>query len=259
MVTPCWGRGCNAGQNLWQKLGNPAGLNIIENILLPSNIFSAPPPNINVEVIAPLQTNTSRTTLKFGRGEVLKCHHFYSRIHSMMFLPNYFFLYWWVEWLCPAGGEGELHGYSPLGERVGCMVTPHWGRGWVAWLLTTGGEGGLHGYFPLGKFVLWLLPTGRGVGCMVTFCWESWFHGYYPLGGVLSLFYGYSPLAERGWIAWLLPAGREGGLHGYFPLVERVGCMVTPCWDRGWVAWLLSTGGEGGLHGYSPLESGLTK
>ena len=27
-----------------------------------------------------------------------------------------------------AGGEGGLHGYSPLGERVGCTVTPHWGR-----------------------------------------------------------------------------------------------------------------------------------
>ena len=75
------------------KLGNPAGLNTILNLLLPSYIISAPPPpppNINVEVVAPSQTNTSRTTLKLGKGEVLKCHPFYSRIHSMMFLPNYF-------------------------------------------------------------------------------------------------------------------------------------------------------------------------
>ena len=42
----------------------------------------------------------------------------------------------------PAGGEGGLLDYSPLGERmgfwvtsrweVGLMVTSHWGRGWVA-------------------------------------------------------------------------------------------------------------------------------
>ena len=27
---------------------------------------------------------------------------------------------------------------SLLGERVGCMVSPRWGRGWAAWLLPTG-------------------------------------------------------------------------------------------------------------------------
>ena len=76
----------NAKQKLWQKLGNPAGLSTTLNILLPSNIISAPPPspNINVEVVVPSQTNTSRTTLKLGEGEggggVLKCHPFYSRI-----------------------------------------------------------------------------------------------------------------------------------------------------------------------------------
>ena len=59
----------NAGQKLWQKLGNPAGLNTILNILLASNIISAPPsPNINVEIVAHSQTNTSRTTLKLGEG-----------------------------------------------------------------------------------------------------------------------------------------------------------------------------------------------
>ena len=59
----------NAGQKLWQKLGNPAGLNTILNILLPSNIIPAPlSPNIDVDVIAHSQTNTSRTTLKLGEG-----------------------------------------------------------------------------------------------------------------------------------------------------------------------------------------------
>ena len=49
----------NARQKLWQKLGNPAGLNTILKILLPSNIIPAPPPpppNINVEVVAHAQT-----------------------------------------------------------------------------------------------------------------------------------------------------------------------------------------------------------
>ena len=31
-----------------------------------------------------------------------------------------------------------FQGYSPLGERWGCMITPRWGRGWVAWLLPAG-------------------------------------------------------------------------------------------------------------------------
>ena len=75
--------------------------------------------------------------------------------------------------------------------KLGCMVTPHWGRGWVAWLLPTGGEGGLHGYSPLGE----------RVGFMVTSCWGSCF--------------------------WLLSAG-EVGFQGFFPLGERVGCMVAP-------------------------------
>ena len=34
-----------------------------------------------------------------------------------------------------------FQGYSPLGERVGCMITP------------AGGEGGFFGYFLLGKLV----------------------------------------------------------------------------------------------------------
>ena len=90
----------NAGQNLWQKLGNLAGLSTILNILLPSNIIpfpllppSPPSPNINVEVIVHSQTNISRTTLKVGEGVVLKSHSFYSRIHSLISLPNYFVLH----------------------------------------------------------------------------------------------------------------------------------------------------------------------
>ena len=68
-----------------------------------------------------------------------------------------------VSGLLPTGGEGGLHdypllggrvgfwvtsnwgswfqGYSPLGERMGCMIAPCWG------------EGGFLGYFPLGKLV----------------------------------------------------------------------------------------------------------
>ena len=90
----------NAGQKFWQKLGNQAELNTILDILLSSNIiplFPPPPPpptppspNINVEVVAHPQTNTSRTTLNLGEGVVLKSHPFYSKINSLMFLPNYF-------------------------------------------------------------------------------------------------------------------------------------------------------------------------
>ena len=56
----------NARQKLWQKLGNPAGLNTILNILFRSNIIrtNSPSPCINVEVVAHPQTNTSRTALK---------------------------------------------------------------------------------------------------------------------------------------------------------------------------------------------------
>ena len=54
---------------------------------------------------------------------------------------SYFPLGKLVSGLLPAGGEGGLHDYSSLGERVGCMITP------------AGGEGGFLGYFPLGKLV----------------------------------------------------------------------------------------------------------
>ena len=112
----------------------------------------------------------------------------------------------WVAWLLPAGGEGGLHGYSPLGERVGCRVTSRWGSWFygyfllgklVSGLLPAGGEGGLHGYSPLGE----------RVGCMVTSRWGSWFYCYFPLGKLVS---------------GLRPAGGEGGLHGYSPLGEWV-------------------------------------
>ena len=151
-----------------------------------------------------------------------------------------------VSWLLPTGGEDGLLGYSSLG--VCFMVTSHWGRGWVAsllptgdrklvlWLLPAGGEGGLHGDFPLGKLLLWLLPVGE-VGFRVTPRWGSWFYIYFPL--------------EK-FVSGLFPTGGEGGLHGYSPLGERMGCMGTPFWGRGWVAWLLPAGGEGKLHDYSP-------
>ena len=174
-----------------------------------------------------------------------------------------------VAWLLPTGGEGGLHGYSPLVERVGCMVTLHWGRGWVAWLLPTGGEGGLHGhfllgklifgYFPLGKLGFRVFPTGgesgshscsplgERVGCTVTSHWGrgwvqwlwsshwgSWFHGtlYWGRGWV----YDYSLMEERvGEMVIVFPLGKL--VYGYSPLGERVGYMITPHWGREWVKW----------------------
>ena len=71
-----------------------------------------------------------------------------------------------------------------------------------------------------------------------------------------------TPRWRRGWVAWLLPAGGEGGLHGHFSLgklvfgyfpLRKLGFRVSSRWGRGWVAWLLPIRGEGGLHGYSPL------
>ena len=72
-----------------------------------------------------------------------------------------------VSGLLPAGGEGGLHDYSPLGERVGFLVTSHWG----SWF---------NGYFPLGKLVSGLLPTrgeGRVLGSLLT--GDVGFHGYF--------------------------------------------------------------------------------
>ena len=108
-----------------------------------------------------------------------------------------------VSGLLPAGGEGGLHKYSPLEERVGFMVTSHWG----SWF---------YGYFPLGKLVSGLLPTGG----------EGGFYGYFPLG---KLVFGFFPALGK-LVSGLLPAGGQGGLHEYSPLEERVGCMVTSRW-----------------------------
>ena len=94
------------------------------------------------------------------------------------------------------GGEDGLHDYSPLGERVGFLVTSCWG----SWF---------NGYFPLGKLVSGLLPAGERVGCMITPHWgEGGFYIYFPLGKL---------------VLWLLPAG-------------EVGFRVTPHEGRGWVA-----------------------
>ena len=65
-----------------------------------------------------------------------------------------------------------FQGYSPLGERVDCMITPGWGRG---------GFG--------------LLPTAE-VGLMVTSRWGSWVSGLLLAGGEGGL-HDYSPLRER--------------------------------------------------------------
>ena len=137
----------------------------------------------------------------------------------------------WGSWFL---GEGGLHDYSPLGERVGFWVTSHWGSWFngyfplgklVSGLLPAGGEGGLHDYSPLGERGFWVMSHGG-----------SLFTGYFPLGKlVLGLF----------------PAGREGGLHDYSPLGER-GFLVTSHWGS-WVSGLLPNGEEGGLHDYSTL------
>ena len=152
-----------------------------------------------------------------------------------------------VSGLLPTGGEGELHKYPPLGEwvglyvffrlgeKVGCMITPSWGRGWVFGLLPTG-DVGLMVTSHWGSWFQGYSQLEERVGCMITPHWGrgvfwvtsrcgSWFDGYFPLGKLVS---------------GLLPAGGEGGLHDYSLLGERVrfwvtshrevGLMVTSCW-----------------------------
>ena len=199
------------------------------------------------------------------------------RLHGSFLLKKLLFGYFpmvkSVSGLLPPGGEGGLHVYSPVGERVGCMVTSHWGswlqgysplgRGWVACVLPGRREGGLHGYFPLmrlvfgyfpmGELVLGLLPPGERVDCMCTPCWGRgwvvWLLRTVEVGFWLLLAVGIGfrviPSWERvgcmctlcwgrGWVVGLLPTG-------------EVGYRVTPCWGRGWVACVLPAGGEGGV------------
>ena len=68
------------------------------------------------------------------------------------------------------GGEDGLHDYSPLGERVGFLVTSCWG----SWF---------NCYFPLGKLVSGLLPAG-GEGGLHDYSslGERWVFGYFPPG-----------------------------------------------------------------------------
>ena len=66
---------------------------------------------------------------------------------------GYFLLGDLVSRLLHAGGEGGLHDYPLLGERVGFLVTSRWG----SWF---------NGYFPLGKLVSGLLPTGGEGGLL---------------------------------------------------------------------------------------------
>ena len=153
-----------------------------------------------------------------------------------------------VAWLLLTGGESGLHGYSPLVERVGCMVTPRWWRGWVAWLL----------------------PAGGAVGCMATSCWGSWFlvtpagevgfQDFFPLGEkvgcMVTLRWG------RGWVQWLWSSCRRSWFHGtyrwgrgwvhvYSPLGERVGEMVL-VFPLGKLVLWYSQLGEREVHGYLP-------
>ena len=72
-----------------------------------------------------------------------------------------------VSGLLPAGGEGGLHDYSPLAERVDFLVTSHWG----SWF---------NGYFPMGRLVSGLLPAvgeGRVSGSLLT--GDVRFRGYF--------------------------------------------------------------------------------
>ena len=65
-----------------------------------------------------------------------------------------------VSGLLPAWGEGGLFVYSPLGERVCCMVTSRWG----SWFLVTSLWGSwIQGYSQLGE----------RVGCISTPRWGS--------------------------------------------------------------------------------------
>ena len=109
---------------------------------------------------------------------------------------------------------GKIVMVFPQGERVGCMIIPHWGEGGRKdyglparevglWSLPAGGEGGLHDHSSLGE----------RVGEMVM---------VFPLGELVS---------------WFLPAWGVGGLHAVSPLGERG--------EGGGV--ILPTGGEGYL------------
>ena len=149
------------------------------------------------------------------------------------------------------------------------MVTSCWGRRWAVWLPPDDGEGGFYGDFPLGK-----------MGFMVTPRWgRVWVYGYFLLGkskhdkekdrskkwkkeekikrikkrtkkkGKLEL----KEEKEKSWVLWYSPLGGEGGLLGYSPLGERVGCRVTSRWESWFygcfplgklVSGLLPAGGE---------------
>ena len=167
-------------------------------------------------------------------------------------------------WVNPTGGEGGLHAYSPLGERVGemvivfllgklvlvtprwgrgwsCMITPRWGRGWVKWLWC----------FHWGTWFMDTPHWGRGwVACLFPAEGEGGRNGYCLPAGEVG--FGYSPLGERvglhdysslgervGKMVMVFPLGNL--VYGYSPLGERVGCMLIPRWGRGWAKWLLSS------------------
>ena len=67
-----------------EKLGNPAGLDTTLNVLLP-------PPPISMLSRGTFTDKHFKSNIEIGgKGAVLKIHSFYTRIHSLMFLPNYF-------------------------------------------------------------------------------------------------------------------------------------------------------------------------
>ena len=94
----------------------------------------------------------------------------------------------------------------------GSLVTPCWGSGFL--------------FFPLGKWVRGCYSLGEMV---MDYALPFWVVGFMV-----------TPCWERGWVAWLLPAGERVGcmvtshwgswFYGYFPLRARMGCMITPRW-----------------------------
>ena len=142
------------------------------------------------------------------------------------------------------------------------MVTSH-GGSWVSGLLPAGGEGRLHDYSPLGARVGFLVTSCWEVDLIVTSCWGSWFQGYSPLGERVG-FYDHFSL---GMLGFMVTSGKKEkrrniskrrrkeqrkarlNLYNY---VLFTSFRVSPRCGRGWVVWILPTGGEGGFYGYFP-------
>ena len=116
---------------------------------------------------------------------------------------SYFPLGKLVSGLLPTGGEGGLHDYSPLGERVGFIFSSCWG----SWF---------HGHSPLrgGGRVLWLLPIYKKKEKRGNI---SKRRRKEQRKARLNLYiyvlftpFRVSSHCGRGWVSWILPAGGKG-------------------------------------------------